>query len=136
MEKDFGFIKGWGGDIRKLAFVVALVALPLAGCSTIEGLIGGGSIAQSNQSEVTTAEKYLTITHLSYDGVGVTLRSEAQSGALHGDAAKQAKVIYDQAGAALDAADQADKVANAQGINAAVAQAAALITQLDTLLHH
>lgn len=113
----------------------ALVAtLPLAGCQTFQSLLGGGSVATTNQSAVSTAEKGLTLAHIAYQAVGLTLQGLAQNGTLTGANATTAKSLFDQAGTALDVADQADAAANAQGINNAVAQTEALLAQINALL--
>ena len=80
------------------------------------------------------AEKALTLAHLAYDGAGLALKNAATSGALHGADAATAQALYDKAGAALDAADQADALANAQGVLAAVGDADALLTQIQALI--
>jgi hypothetical protein len=110
-------------------------ALALCGCTTVQSLIGGSSVAATAPAAAAEAEKALAIAHLAYQGIGVTLEEAARSGALEGADAAAAQALYDKAGAALDVADQADAAANAQGVMAAVGQAQALIAQIDTLVH-
>ena len=105
--------------------ILLLAALALGGCT---------SIAQLAPQDAADGEKALTLAHLAYDGAGIALQNAATSGALHGADAASAKALYDRAGQALAAADQADAVANAPGIFAALAEASALLTQIHTLL--
>ena len=115
------------------ALALALAA-PLGGCATLESLFGGGSVAQGAPSTVSTAEKGLTVSHLAYQAVGISLQSAAQSGGLHGANAATAQSLFDKAGAAPDIADQADAAANAAGITDAVYQADVLLAQISALL--
>jgi hypothetical protein len=109
-------------------------ALALCGCTTVQSLLGGSSVAATAPDATEDAEKALTIAHLAYQAVGVTLAQAAQSGVLVGADAASAQALYDKAGAALDVADQADAAANAQGVLAAAAEAQALIAQIDALI--
>jgi hypothetical protein len=121
--------------MRKLALAAALsAAVSLCACSTVAPLIMGESLAQQAPQSAADARKALTIAHLAYQAIGVSLQNAAQSGALHGANAATAKALYDKAGAILDTADQADALANAQGVFAAVAQASALIAQIKSLI--
>jgi hypothetical protein len=122
--------------MRKLASLAAalIVAATLGGCAAVAPWLGGQSVAGAAPQTVADAEKALAVAHLAYQAVGVSLQQAAQSGALHGADAANAKALYDKAGAFLDAADQADAVANAQGVFAAVASAVDLIAQIKTLI--
>ena len=104
--------------------ILLLAALALGGCT---------SIAQLAPQDAADSEKALTLAHLAYDGAGIALQNAATSGALHGADAASAKALYDKTGAALDAADQADRVADAPGLLAAVGQADTLLAQLHAL---
>ncbi|MEI9995685.1 MAG: hypothetical protein WDM91_13905 [Rhizomicrobium sp.] len=117
--------------MRRLALTLAaaLSLAPLAACSTLSP-----DAAQTAPQALADAEKALTLAHLAYQGIGVALKDAAASGALHGADAATARTLYDQAGAILDVADQADAAANAQGVLDAVAAAAALIVQLHALV--
>ena len=75
----------------------------------------------------------MTVAHLAYQAAGISLEQAAQSGALTRADAEKAQALYDNAGAMLDIADQADAAANAQGVLAAVADAQSLIVQIDAL---
>ena len=108
-------------------------AFALGGCSPVQSLFDGASVAQSAPAAIVDAEKALTVAHLAYQAAGISLEQAAQSGALAGADAEKAQSLYDKAGAALDIADQADAAANAQGVLAAVADAQALIAQIDAL---
>lgn len=115
--------------------LVCVVAGPLlGGCQTVEALVAGTSVADSAPQQTADAEKALTVAHLAYQAIGVSLRNAATSGLLHGADAAKARTLYDQAGADLDAADAADALANAQGIAASAADAVALIAQISALI--
>ncbi len=121
--------------MRQLASAAALAAaVSLGACSTIAPLLAGQSLAQQAPQTAADAEKALTIAHLAYQAIGVSLQDAAQSGALHGANAATAKALYDKAGALLDTADQADALADAQSVFAAVAEASALIAQIKSLI--
>jgi hypothetical protein len=122
-------------NFKSAAIVAALtVSLALGGCSTIESLIGGGSLGQSAPTVLADAEKALTVAHLAYQGIGISLQQAAQSGALHGPNATTAQGLYDKIGGFLDTADAADAALNAQGVLDAVTQADALVTQINSLI--
>jgi hypothetical protein len=109
-------------------------AFALGGCSSIPSLFEGASVAQAAPSAMADAEKALAIAHLAYQAAGISLEQAARSGVLSGGDAAKAQALFDQAGAALDLADQADAAANAPGILAAVAGAQDLIAQLDIII--
>ena len=111
-----------------------VIAATLGGCATVAPLLGGRSLAEARPQTAADARKALAVAHLAYQAIGISLRQAAQSGALHGPAATDAKALYDKAGAVLDAANQADAVANAQGVFAAVASATQLIAQIKALI--
>ncbi len=110
------------------------IALSLGGCSTVLPLLEGQSLAQQAPQSIADAEKALAVAHLAYQGIGISLQQAAASGLLHGADAATAKTLFDKAGAILDTADQADALANAQGVFAAVSSASALIAQIDALI--
>jgi hypothetical protein len=121
--------------MTKLALAAALAAaVSLGACSTVAPLFAGQSLAQQAPQTSADAQKALTIAHLAYQGIGISLKDAAQSGALHGANAASAKALYDKAGALLDTADQADALANAPGVFAAVGEASALIAQIKSLI--
>ncbi len=112
---------------EKILAVLLVAAVPLGGCASLpSSLVAPQSIADS--------EKALAVAHLAYQGAGVALKSAAQSGALHGAAAADAKALYDKAGAALATADAADAAANAPDLIAALGDATALLAQLRALI--
>jgi predicted small secreted protein len=117
----------------RIIVLALLLAAPLAGCNTMQALVAG-SVAQSAPQTVSDAEKGLTLAHLAYQGIGDALKDAATSGALKGAAAATAKGLYDEAGAALDAADRADSLANAQAIVDKVGAVNALILQVKALI--
>jgi hypothetical protein len=119
---------------RILALCAALAAAPLGACSSLPFVLGGASLAQSAPQTTADAEKALTLVHFAYDGAGIALKHAAESGALKGADAANAKALYDRAGTALDAADQADAAANAPGVLAAVADTGALLIQIHALI--
>jgi hypothetical protein len=104
-------------------------AFALGGCSPVQTPFDTASVTQSAPDALVDAEKALIVAHLAYRAVGVSLEQAARTGA---NAAK-VQTLYDKAGAALDIADQADAAANAQGVLAAVADAQALISQIDAI---
>jgi hypothetical protein len=115
--------------ITTLTLLAALAAsAPLGACSTT------AASSTTTTDALADAEKGLTLAHLAYQGIGLALQNAAQSGALHGTDAANAKALYDQAGTALATADAADALANAQGVTDAVADANALIAQIHTLI--
>jgi len=117
--------------MKLLPLAAVLGALALGGCGTFTALFGGSA---ASAATLTDAEKALTVAHLAYLGTGIALEQAAQSGALTGANATKAEALYDKAGAALDIADAADDAANAGGIFAAVADAEAALTSLNTLI--
>jgi len=119
--------------MRKTILAFVVLTTPLGGCAAFAPLLHGESIAQSAPATTADAEKALTIAHLAYQGIGITLKQAAESGALHGADAAAAKALYDRAGMALDAADAADRSANATGVLAAVADAETAIARLHDL---
>lgn len=127
------------------AAVFAVLALSVSACAQLEG-VGKAALAVATGSSVADvapvtlgdAEKVLTLAHNAVNYAGVQLIYNATpppsgSGLLHGDAAAQAKVIFDKAVAALAIADHADAVANTQGILDAVGQAQGFIDQFKAL---
>lgn len=102
--------------------IAALIfAASLAACSTPGQVVGTDTLV--------AAEKSLTLAHLAYDGVGMSLKTAAESGVLRGSNAATARCWYDRAGDALNAADTADIALNASNIMAAISQAQTAIVQ-------
>jgi len=118
----------------KKIIAISAFAIALSGCSTLTAVLSGNSAASSAPQSIAQAEKGLTLAHLAYQGLGDGLKSAATSGLLKGQAAASAKLAYDAAGDALEVADSADAVANAQGINDAVAKAEMLINQANAAI--
>lgn len=117
--------------------VLALVALiPLGGCANVEGALGVITGSVATQAPVTTAdaEKGLTVAHLALNTVAQNILKATASGALHGTNAATVKTWFDQADGILQAADQLDIVANAQGISDKVASAETLIAQITSIV--
>lgn len=119
--------------MKLLPMAAVAGAFALGGCSAVPSLPEGTSIAQSAPVAIADAEKALAVAHLAYQAAGIALEQAAQSGALAGADAENAQALFDRAGAALDIADRADAAANAQGVFAAIADAQALITQIETI---
>lgn len=119
---------------RTRIHIAAVAAATLGACSSLPLAGPAQTSMPAIQPAIQDAEKALTIAHLAYQGIGLSLKSAAESGVLHGADAATAKALYDKAGALLDAADQADALANAQGVFDAVTQASALIAQVDALI--
>jgi hypothetical protein len=117
--------------MKLLPMAAVLGALALGGCATFTTLFGG---SPANAATLVDAEKALTVAHLAYQGAGIALEQAAQSGALTVANAATAETLYDKAGDALDVADAADEAANASGILAAVADAEAALSSLNTLI--
>ena len=116
-----------------LPLAAAAGAFALGGCSPVQSLLDVANVAQPASAAIVDAEKALAVAHLAYQAAGISLEQAAQSGALTGAGARKAHALYDKAGVVLDIADQADAAANAQGVLAAVADAQALIAQIDAL---
>ena len=104
-----------------MKFVTLVFAAALASCGTPGQVVGTPTIV--------AAEKSLTLAHLAYDGVGMSLKTAAETGVLKGANAATAKCWYDRAGDALNAADAADVALNASNIVAAITQAQDAIVQ-------
>lgn len=103
--------------MKIIAFVLATA---LTACST-PILVGSDTLV--------SAEKSLTLAHLAYDGVGMSLKAAAETGVLRGSNAATAKCWYDRAGDALNAADAADVALNAADIVSAITKAQDAIVQ-------
>lgn len=110
-----------------LAFAITIGAIQ--GCAPVAKFIGGDSVAEVAPVTIVVAEKSLTIAHLAYDGLGISLKAAAESGVLRGTNAATAKCWYDLAGDKLIAADAADKALNASGVMAAIGEAQNAIVQ-------
>jgi hypothetical protein len=108
-------------------------ALALGGCSSVPSPLDT-SVAQAAPTATADAEKALTVAHLAYQAVGISLEQATQSGLLTGADAAKAQALFDEAGTALDIADQADAAANAPGVLAAIADAQTLFALLNIIL--
>ncbi len=84
-------------------FIALALVVSLGGCHSLTSLAPDASL---------NTEKALTIAHIAYNGVGNGLMKAVSFGVLKGADAAKAKVFFDKAGVALDAADKADKAAN------------------------
>lgn len=115
---------------RPITFAVLLA---VAGCTNTP-IVNGQSVAQTNPAVSINAEKALTVAHQAYNALGTQLIANAHSGLIHGAAAATAKKLYDTAGDAILAADQADKAANETNLMAALSDANSAIAQAKTLL--
>lgn len=98
-----------------------ILAAALTACTTPGQVVGTNTLV--------AAEKSLTLAHLAYDGVGMSLKTAADTGVLRGSNAATAKCWFDRAGDALNAADAADVALNASNIVAAITQAQDAIVQ-------
>lgn len=121
--------------MKRNILALALI-IPLSGCAQLSGAlqVATGSVATVAPATVADAEKALTVAHLAYNAVSLNLLDATKSGLLHGTNAATAKVYYDQAGDALAAADQLDKLANANGVLAKINEAEALIVKIKGLI--
>lgn len=106
----------------KPAFLI--LALGIASCGTTGTVVSPATLV--------TAEKALTVAHLAYDGVGMSLKTASDTGVLKGTAAATAKCWYDKAGDELAAADAADIALNAADIASAITKAQDAIVQAKT----
>lgn len=104
-----------------MKFAALFLTAALASCGTPGQVVGTPTIV--------TAEKSLTLAHLAYDGVGMSLKSASDAGVLKGQAAATAKCWYDKAGDELAAADAADVALNAADIASAITKAQDAIVQ-------
>ena len=118
----------------KLALLCAAAVLALGGCSAVSTLADGGSLAQSAPQIAADAQKALAVAHLAYSAAGIAMQQAIADGLLKGANAAKAQDFYAKAGAALAAADAANAAANAQGMVAALADAAVLVAQLHALM--
>lgn len=126
---------------------LAFAAMLLSACGTTLGtvadglytVVSGGTVASVAPVTLGDAEKALTIAHnlVNYAGVellyNATPVEQGGSGLLHGQAATDAKTVYDKAVGYLDVADQADQVANTSGILTAVGAVQGLVAQFKAL---
>jgi hypothetical protein len=92
--------------MKLLPIAAVAGALALGGCSSLQSLLSGDSLAQTAPVASVDAEKALAVAHLAYQAAGVT----------------------------LDAADAADAALNAQGVIEAVTEAQAAIAELRSLI--
>jgi hypothetical protein len=120
--------------MKLLPIAAVAGALALGGCSSLQSLLSGDSLAQTAPVASVDAEKALAVAHLAYQAAGVTLEQAAESGALKGEDAHTAQALFDKAGAALDAADAADAALNAQGVIEAMTEAETAIAELESLI--
>ncbi len=91
-------------------------------------------MATAFPDQVNTAKKALTAAHEVHRATADFLIIAAQSNLCKSTCASQAKVYLDQSEAALVAADQAVKLGDAQGVEAKIAAATALIGQVQSLV--
>lgn len=108
-----------------MKILASFLVLSLASCSGVQ---------VTGSPALIVAEKTLTVSHKAYDAAGTLLKAAADTGLLKGANAATAKVYYDKAGDALNAADTADKATNAQGILDQVSIAEDAIGQAQTLI--
>lgn len=120
----------------KAFLAIALAAPLLSGCGDIGAAVGvaTGSVATVAPATTADAEKALTVAHLALNAVAENILSAAHSGLLHGKDATTVKTYFDQAADSLAAADQADKLANAEGVMSKVNEAESLIAQIQTIV--
>lgn len=110
--------------MKRLLLIGLLALTPLAACG--DGsipILNGQSAAQTAPTISADAEKGLTVIHQTYDALGQSLITAAKAGYLFGPNAHTARVLYDKAGLAIDAADAADKAGNETNLLAAIADA-------------
>lgn len=121
---------------RVLLIGVMLCLIPLSACGATSNIpiLNGQSAAQTAPTISADTEKGLTILHQTYNALGQGLITAAQSGYLHGANAHTARVYYDKAGLALDAADAADKAGNETNVLAAIADAKSSIVSAQALI--
>lgn len=121
--------------MKKILALVLIVPL-LGGCANLGAAfsVATGSVATVAPVTTADAEKALTVAHLALNAVAENILTATHSGVLHGTNASTVKVWYDKADDALKAADQADRLANAEGVMAKVNEAETLITQIQTLV--
>lgn len=105
-----------------------LLALALTGCAAL-----GINQTPTGTNALSTAEKALTIAEASQTAVGATLDALVKAGVLKGADAQNALNIYHQSGHALDAAETADKLGNAQDVTAAVLESQTLVNQVHAI---
>lgn len=120
--------------IFKVAFVA--LALTLGGCANVGPAFDvlTGSVATTAPVTIGEAEKVLTVAHLAYNTVSENIITATTLGTLHGTNAATVKLWYDKAGDALLAADQLDKVANAQGVMDKVSTINTLLAQIASIV--
>lgn len=121
---------------RQLAalLAVALVATPLGACSVWDKYFCSTcSLSTAAPSAMNAAKKALTAAHTLHQAAAEGMTAAAQSGLLHGSNAVTAQNYLDQSETYLGAADNLVAAGDATGIEAKVASATALISQVEAL---
>lgn len=111
--------------LRYAAMAVALIALPLGGCTTIQGLFGNSTATQD-------VEKSLTVAHLAHKGLADELKYAADAGLITGTNAGTARQYLDQSEGYLVQADSAWKAG--QSITSQLNAATSLMAQASPLI--
>jgi hypothetical protein len=119
----------------RMFMLAAVAAFSLSACGDLATAINQpvSGVSQSTQDAMNAAKKGLTAAHLLHQAAADAMTAAAKSGALHGAAAATAKTYLDQSEAYLVAADDLVAVGDAAGIEAKVATATALISQVQSL---
>lgn len=117
----------------KLALFPAI--LLLTGCTGLNTVAQAatGSVASVAPQAMQTAEKALIASHALHEAAADALTIAAKSGACHAACASQAKTFLDTSEAYLVAADKLVALGDAPGIEAKIAGATALISQVQSL---
>jgi len=118
--------------------ILALVlCLPLlGGCQglTTTGTAANGTVTQVAPQAMLAAKKSLIAAHALHEGAADALTAAANANLCKGTCASQAKTYLDQSEAGLRAADNLVALGDAPGIEAKIAGATSLISQVQTLL--
>lgn len=116
------------------AIITALFLLPA--CTQLEAMRAAtsGTISSVAPDSVNTAKRLLTAAHEAHRVTADFLADAANSNLCHRTCAVTAKKYLDQSEAALKAADTAIALGDAPGVEAKIATATALISQINGLM--
>lgn len=119
----------------KYLIIPFMAVLALSGCAAAStvGQAITGSVATVAPGAMQSAEKALTAAHALHEASADVLTAAAKSGVCHATCAITAKAYLDQSETILIAADSLVKLGDAVGIEAKIASATALISQIQNL---
>lgn len=112
---------------------LSLTFMPLPACTEL-GQAATGSVSQVAPDALNSAKKALIAAHGLHEATADALTAAANANLCHAQCAVDAKKYLDESAAYLSAADNLVKLGDAQGIEAKISQATALVAQVQSLL--